>query len=131
MKLCDLDEIKVCVDRQYKYCHGYTGVKKTIYREAILAVKSILHSTKPVDAVPVVRCRECKHCDPENYHCDHPMSTAAPLRRKPDDFCSYGERKECADGDCFIKCLHSEEVQYCPCKNDDYCSFGERRDSND
>ena len=50
-----------------------------------------------VDAVPVVRCRECKHCDPENYHCDHPMGTAAPLRRKPDDFCSYGERKEGAD----------------------------------
>ena len=46
-----------------------------------------------IDAVPVVRCRECKHCDPENYHCDHPMGTAAPLRRKPDDFCSYGERK--------------------------------------
>ena len=51
-----------------------------------------------IDAVPVVRCRECKHCDPENYHCDHPMSTAAPLRRKPDDFCSYGE-KEGADND--------------------------------
>ena len=50
-----------------------------------------------IDAVPVVRCRECNHCDPENYHCDHPMSTAAPLRRKPDDFCSYGERKEGAD----------------------------------
>ena len=53
-----------------------------------------------IDAVPVVRCRECKHCDPENYHCDHPMGTAAPLRRKPDDFCSYGERKsnEYAEG---------------------------------
>ena len=50
-----------------------------------------------IDAVPVVRCRECKHCDPENHHCDHPMSTSAPLRRKPDDFCSYGERKEGAD----------------------------------
>ena len=50
-----------------------------------------------VDAVPVVRCRECKHCDPENYHCDHPMGTAAPLRRKPEDFCSYGERKEGAE----------------------------------
>ena len=50
-----------------------------------------------VDAVEVVRCRDCKHCDPENYHCDHPMGTAAPLRRKPDDFCSYGERKEGAD----------------------------------
>ena len=50
-------------------------------------------AVKALDAVPVVRCRECKHCDPENYHCDHPMGTAAPLRRKPDDFCSYGERK--------------------------------------
>ena len=52
-----------------------------------------------IDAVPVVRCQECNHCDPENYHCDHPMGTAAPLRRKPDDFCSYGERKEGADND--------------------------------
>ena len=50
-----------------------------------------------VDAVEVVRCRECKHCDPENYHCDHPMGTAAPLKRKLDDFCSYGERKEGTD----------------------------------
>ena len=51
-----------------------------------------------VDAVEVVRCRECKHCDPENHHCDHHMGTAAPLRRKPDDFCSYGERKDGTDG---------------------------------
>ena len=50
-----------------------------------------------IDALPVVRCQYCKHCDPENYHCDHPMGTVAPLRRKPDDFCSYGERKEGAD----------------------------------
>ena len=52
-----------------------------------------------VDAVEIVRCRECKHCDPETHHCDHHMGTAAPLRRKPDDFCSYGERKEGADND--------------------------------
>ena len=49
------------------------------------------------DAVPVVRCEDCKHCDPENHHCDHPMSTAAPLSRKHDDFCSYGRKKEGAD----------------------------------
>lgn len=54
----------------------------------------ILREAPTVDAVEVVRCRECKHCDPENYHCDHPMGTVAPLRREPDDFCSYGERKE-------------------------------------
>ena len=50
-----------------------------------------------VGDVPVVRCKDCKHCDPENYHCDHTMGTAAPLRRKPDDFCSYGEREEGAE----------------------------------
>ena len=60
-------------------------------------VKFDIMEEPAVDAVEVVRCKDCKHCDPENYHCDHPMGTAAPLRRKPDDFCSYGERKEGAD----------------------------------
>ena len=59
--------------------------------------KYMLDRMPTIDAVSVVRCRECKHCDPENYHCDHHMGTAAPLRRKPDDFCSYGERKDKAD----------------------------------
>lgn len=48
------------------------------------------------DVVPVVRCKDCKYCDPEWNHCDHPMSTSIPIPRKPDDFCSYGERR--ADG---------------------------------
>lgn len=59
--------------------------------------KDLINEMPIVDAVPVVRCRECKHCDPENHHCDHHMGTATPLRRKPDDFCSYGERKEGVD----------------------------------
>ena len=60
-------------------------------------IMELLQYIQAIDAVPVVRCRECKHCDPENHHCDHHMGTAAPLRRKPDDFCSYGERKGGAD----------------------------------
>ena len=67
------------------------------YEDASWAKENCLaeiEAAQTVDAVPVVFCRDCKHCDPENYHCDHPMSTAAPLKRKPDDFCSYGERKE-------------------------------------
>lgn len=96
MRLCDLNDIKMRVERQYENCHGYSGNKKAIYREAILAVRSILHSAKTID---VVRCLECKHCDPENHHCDHHMGTAAPLRRKPDDFCSYGERKGGTDNE--------------------------------
>lgn len=59
--------------------------------------KDLIGEMPTVDAVEVVRCRECKHCDPENHHCDHHMGTAALLRRKPDDFCSYGKRKGGAD----------------------------------
>ena len=92
MRLCDLDEIKIQVKRQYEDCHGYSGNKKTIYREAILAVRSILHSAKTIDAVPVVRCRECKFRDgtpgQPNIQCGN---------MHDDDFCSYGERKRGAD----------------------------------
>ena len=46
-----------------------------------------------VDAVAVVRCKDCKHRDPEDKRCDHPMGGNIPFSRKDDDFCSYGERR--------------------------------------
>ena len=96
MRLCDLDEIKICVDRQYENCHGLSGSKKAIYREAILAVKSILHSAKPIDAVEVVRCRECKYHEDTNVtgfeHC-----CLYDLTMRYNDFCSYGKREGGAD----------------------------------
>lgn len=100
MKLCDLDEIKICVNRHYENCHGYSGNKKAIYREAILAVKSILHSAKPIEAVPVVRCRDCKHAwiHPCGYvYCHRDGRNAYEMTFNLDSFCSYGERKEGAD----------------------------------
>ena len=100
MKLCDLDEIKICVNRHYENCHGYSGNKKAIYREAILAVKSILHSAKPIDAVPVVRCRDCKHAwiHPCGYvYCHRDGRNAYEMAFNLDSFCSYGERKEGTD----------------------------------
>ena len=96
MRLYDSDEIKVCIDRQYENCHGYSGSKKAIYREAILAVKSILHSAKPIDAVPVVRCRDCKYHEDTSVigfgHC-----CLYDLTMRYNDFCSYGKREGGAD----------------------------------
>ena len=73
------------------------ALEYTLVGDAASMAQRVIDRQPTIDAVPVVRCRECKHCDPENYHCDHPLGTAAPLRRKPDDFCSYGKRKEGAD----------------------------------
>ena len=100
MRLCDLDEIKICVDRQYENCHGYSGSKKAIYREAILAVKSILHSAKPIDAVLVVRCKDCKYWQDNNDGYPHEECRWGH-GETPDanDFCSYGERNGGSDND--------------------------------
>ena len=75
---------------------NYPGRSKEFMTAIDVAIAD-LADAPTVDAVEVVRCRERKYCDPENHHCDHHMGTVAPLRRKPDDFCSYGERKEGAD----------------------------------
>ena len=57
------------------------------------------------DVVPVVRCRDCKHVYCRIYHgWQEPIYTCTHLRSRwntdndlevnPDDFCSYGKRKE-------------------------------------
>ena len=70
---------------------GYNTLKERMGLEVAIAD---LGDMPTVDAVEVVRCKYCKYCDQENLHCDHPMGTAIPVSRKPDDFCSYGERRE-------------------------------------
>lgn len=89
MKLVDADALH----RKVKTETNPYG-KPTIDYDSGVKVLEWIDKAPTIDAVPVVRCKDCKHCDPENHHCDHRMSTVAPLRRKPDDFCSYGERKE-------------------------------------
>ena len=65
------------------------------YEDASWAKENCLaeiEAAQTVDAVPVVRCRECKFRDgtpgQPNIQCGN---------MHDDDFCSYGERKGCAD----------------------------------
>lgn len=53
-----------------------------------------------VDAVEVVRCKDCKHYDLGvclKIYSDGNMHTESWQSRRPEDFCSYGERKEGTD----------------------------------
>ena len=45
-----------------------------------------------VDAVPVVRCKDCKYYKPDEYECGCDFAAGLPYV-KAGDFCSYGERK--------------------------------------
>lgn len=47
------------------------------------------------ERVEVVRCKDCKHwCNEIDEHTYECCTRAIVNRFKPDDFCSYGERKE-------------------------------------
>ena len=52
-----------------------------------------------VDAVPVVRCRDCKHRGTDYciFHIKGEPADEELLRKLDNDFCSYGKRKEGAD----------------------------------
>ena len=52
----------------------------------------MIKTAPTVDAVPVVRCRECKYRSKDGCHI-----IDANIWMDDDDFCSHGERKEGAD----------------------------------
>lgn len=58
-------------------------------------VRCVLRDAPTVDAVPVVRCKDCKHCeDRKKYLRCVKRGFSAGHEVMPDDFCSYGERCE-------------------------------------
>lgn len=60
-----------------------------------------------IDAVPVVRCREC-----EKFW-EYTESHKATVEK--------------ADGDCMIRCMVApDDPQFCAVQKDDYCSMGKR-----
>ena len=75
----------ICHDCPYK-CNEFCRV-----------VKHIINAPT-IDAVPVIRCKDCKHRDPEDKKCDCGSLARQGCPFPVDDnyFCGYGERK---DGD--------------------------------
>ena len=66
--------------------------------DADIIAKEIIRDAPTVDAVPVVRCLECKYRFRNNGHSKNGCPIIdANIWMDDDDFCSYGERKEGAD----------------------------------
>ena len=58
-------------------------------------VERLVKAAPAVDAVEVVRCRDCKHGKPNGngtYYCYQDKFTIR-LDLKPDHYCAYGERR--------------------------------------
>ena len=76
-------------------------IQETLYRRGFKTRQDIeewLNNAQTIDAVPVVRCRDCKYYEihkPKVLENCERKGYIIPM--KPDDFCSYGERKEGAE----------------------------------
>ena len=85
MRLIDADRLSEAIHENVS----------ALYEDAVFAKEDCLtevYAAPTVDAVPVVRCRECKHYDGK-WMC----KISGVPSRKPNDYCSYGKRKEGAD----------------------------------
>ena len=96
MRLIDADMADVVII--YDKDNELTQV--SAIREYTKRQKAFLDKFPTIDAVPVVRCRDCKHYDLGvclKIYSDGNAHPEAWQSRRPGDFCSYGDRKEGAD----------------------------------
>lgn len=69
----------------------YNGFSDSFDKELIV---DLIDEQPPVDAIPVVRCKDCKWRN--GLRCYHKRSGMDDLVGE-NDYCSWGERKEDAD----------------------------------
>ena len=93
MRLGDLDamatiESEAYMSEQIKLDNPITqGLNSVVHRK----IQQLIADTPTIDAVPVVRCRECIYCSWQGdnlVYCDN-----FERDMMPDDYCSVGERK--------------------------------------
>ena len=97
MRLIDADEALRLFGEEYEETkelihNGETQLDNLAegFTEADHIIKYVLPT---VDAVPVVRCKDCKYYKPDEYKCGCDFAGGLPYV-KAGDFCSYGERKD-------------------------------------
>ena len=94
MRLIDADALKSYMDE----CS-----KESKFRVYYAYAESFINYAPTIDAVPVVRCRECKHLNVVNRkelyaHCPKTNTVFLPFELDTrEHFCSLGEQKGGAD----------------------------------
>ena len=95
MRLIDADSL------QRRICGAKCGCEyEDCWNEEGCVYDHFISNSHTINAVPVVRCWECKHYATADFDGDILYGCtlhSAMVDITPDSFCSYGERKEGAD----------------------------------
>ena len=89
---------------------GLKGVTKD-FSDGVEYILEQIDNAPAVDAVEVIRCKDCKYWGDEDG-----ISEKDGIRFA---WCNIHNH-----------CMHGEYIGWCP-KEDDFCSFGERREENE
>ena len=82
MRLIDADAVLKAVN---DFPFGYRGM-----------IRNVVYNAPTIDAVEVVRCKECKYVGTDAtccFVCERDGMGLKPYNVYHDDFCSYGERR--------------------------------------
>lgn len=103
MRLVDADalmeSLKESADRAKKWyedCKDYNSAMIDRAEQTVMTFNECglrIKEAPTVDAVPV-RCKDCKHRDPEDRKCDCGHDIMWQLPRGDDWYCADGERKD-------------------------------------
>ena len=107
MRLIDADALAATAERAYnawglrrKVADSASEIGKIFkMQELCKAVKDIAKATPTVDAVQVVRCKDCAHLLREKMLCLHPGNRVFHTGPKTTEshYCSHGERRNHAE----------------------------------
>jgi hypothetical protein len=91
MRLIDADALMADIERTIENsgCVNHEG-----------EIMDCVRYAPEVDAMPVVRCGECRYRELAKVNCKgYTICPASGMEITDDDFCSYGERKEPPKGE--------------------------------
>ena len=102
VRLSDVQTELMLAAERYTVAHEAHGMGTVVWSEDLISVSNALDTVRSipaVDAVEVVRCRECE-CYPKDFDEDSwNWCCGIGDDTKPNDFCSQGQRREDGDGD--------------------------------
>ena len=141
MRLIDIDAMRKPIYATDGNIIGFemTQDERDSYNEGINYALRLAANCPTVDAVPVVRCRDCIHYEMGvclKIYDDGALNKDAWQKRNPNDYCSYGECKPTHCKDCkwwdsnSWGCSHP--VHGSPLSTPDFfCTDGERKGGNE
>ena len=91
MRIGDLDAAVQEVSEKIAFCEiNKLGNELTL----LLQVRDAVMDCPTIDAVPVVRCKDCDHRTHDGAGKPYCLALEMYLNKELDFFCSYGERKD-------------------------------------